>query len=75
MSSKKQTVIPINNLEAILSRIQVIPVENGAVAGPAVNAGTLWSDQITLLYVIRRPGMIMQQLQYHMPIIYPKTVC
>jgi hypothetical protein len=40
-----------------LNNAQVLPVTNGAVAGPAVDAGALWSDApATCLFVVRRPG-------------------
>ena len=39
-----------------LSKIQVALVQNGAVSGSFFEAGAIWSDQPTFIFVTRRPG-------------------
>jgi hypothetical protein len=39
-----------------LSEIKLAPVQNGAIVGEQINAGSLWSDGPALVYVVRRPG-------------------
>lgn len=39
-----------------LAEVSLTPILNGAVAGAAISAGTLWSEGPAAIFVIRRPG-------------------
>jgi hypothetical protein len=40
----------------VLARIRVAPVTNGAISGERFEAGQIWADKPTMVYVVRRPG-------------------
>ena len=39
-----------------LAEVSLTPILNGAVAGPAILAGSLWSEGPAAIFVVRRPG-------------------
>lgn len=40
----------------LLSNVNLHPVQNGAIAGPEVSAGSLWNEAPAVILVVRRPG-------------------